>query len=163
SEETTLVTFQYAFETEGTHAVYAYVDSEEDVIESNEGNNASPVLWVTVGTGTAPTPTSTPTATPTGTIQPPGAIDGYTWIFIGGAVVPHGRTDVYCYEGSNLIAQTVSDDQGYYSLNNIPPGTNYTVIGSTIVDEIEYRDTRTGVTVTSGNTTRVNLLLLPQY
>lgn len=54
----------------------------------------------------------------------------YTWISIGEDIVPQGRVDVYCYDGSdNLVAQTTSDDSGYYDLE-YPPGT-YTVVGET--------------------------------
>jgi len=92
-----------------------------------------------------------------------GRIDGYTWIFIGGDIVPHGRVDVYCYDGfNNLIAQTTSDDESYYDLGYIPAGT-YTVLGQSYIDEILYLDILTGVAVSEGGMVKVNLLLLPQY
>jgi hypothetical protein len=91
-------------------------------------------------------------------------IDGYTWIFIKGDIVPHGRTDVYCYDdGGNLIAQTTSDEDSYYNMK-IPPGVGpYTVIGKTYVNDVLYRDAKAGVSASVGVTTTVNLVLVPQY
>jgi len=93
-----------------------------------------------------------------------GAIDGYTRLFIPGVgIVFQERVDVYCYDGSSLIAQTTSGAYGHYVLENVPPGGPYTVIGRTHIDEILYMDTATGISVSAGITERVNLLLLPQY
>jgi hypothetical protein len=93
-----------------------------------------------------------------------GAIDGYTWIFIEGRVVPYERADVYCLDADgDPIAQTTSNDNAYYDLK-VPPGGTYTVIGQTYIDGVLYRNTKTGVQV--GHiitTTRVNLILLPEY
>jgi hypothetical protein len=92
-----------------------------------------------------------------------GVIEGFTWIFIKGDVVPHGWTDVSCYEGPTLIAQTNSDDDAFYQME-VPPGGTYTVIGQTYIDDVLYRGTKTGVQV--GHiitTTMANLILLPQY
>jgi hypothetical protein len=89
-----------------------------------------------------------------------GVIEGFTWIFIKGDVVPHGRTDVYCYDGPTLIAQTISDADAFYQME-VPPGGTYTVIGQTYIDEVLYKATRTGVQVIT--TTMANLILLPQY
>jgi len=93
-----------------------------------------------------------------------GAIDGYTRLSIPGVgIVSQGRVDVYCYNGSDFIAQTTSDDNSYYILEHIPPGGSYTVIGRIYIDDVLYTDTVTGITVTAGITERVNLVLLPQY
>jgi len=91
-----------------------------------------------------------------------GTVDGYTWIFIKGDVVPHGRTDVFCLDGDgNLIVQTTSDDTSHYNVR-VPPGS-YTVIGETYVDDVLYKDTKAGVSVSAGYTETVNLVLVPQY
>ncbi len=93
-----------------------------------------------------------------------GGIDGYTRLFIPGVgIVFQERVDVYCYDGSDLIAQTTSGAYGHYVLEHILPGGPYTVIGRTYIDEVLYMDTATGLTVDVGATTRANLLLLPQY
>jgi hypothetical protein len=89
-----------------------------------------------------------------------GVIEGFTWIFIKGDVVPHGWTDVSCYDGPTLIAQTNSDDDAFYQMQ-VPPGGTYTVIGQTYIDDVLYRGTKTGVQVIT--TTLANLILLPQY
>jgi hypothetical protein len=92
-----------------------------------------------------------------------GAIDGYTWVFIKGDVVPHGRTDVECRDaGDALIAQTTSDEEAYYDMR-VPPGGPYTVIGETYIDDVLYKDTSTVASVGVGETIRVNLVLIPQY
>ncbi|TEU21378.1 MAG: hypothetical protein E3J21_02045 [Anaerolineales bacterium] len=91
-------------------------------------------------------------------------IDGYTWIFIKGDIVPHGRTDVYCYDDDgNLIAQTTSDDDSYYNMKIPPGGGPYTVIGETYIDDVLYKDAKAGVPASVGDTTTVNLVLIPQY
>jgi hypothetical protein len=91
-----------------------------------------------------------------------GAIDGYTWIFIEGRVVPQERADVYCLDASgNLIATATSDDSAHYIMDGLPPGSGYTVIGQTYIDDVWYMDTQAGVQVSAGSTTRVNLVLLP--
>lgn len=92
-----------------------------------------------------------------------GAIDGYTWIFLEGRVVPHERTDVYCLDADgDPIGQTSSDDDAYYEIK-VPPGGPYTVIGRTYIDDVLYEDTKTGIQVgTVVTTTRANLLLISQ-
>jgi hypothetical protein len=92
-----------------------------------------------------------------------GVIEGFTWVFIKGDVVPHGWTDVSCYDGPTLIAQTNSDNNAFYQME-VPPGGTYTVIGQTYIDDVLYKATKTGVQV--GHiitTTMANLILLPQY
>ncbi|MFB0537574.1 MAG: TadE/TadG family type IV pilus assembly protein [Anaerolineae bacterium] len=92
-----------------------------------------------------------------------GRIDGYTWIFVGGAVLPQGRVDVSCYDSSdNLIAETTSGENGYYDLGYLPAGT-YTVEGQADIDGVLYKDTRAGVVVSAGSTERVTLLLMLPY
>lgn len=235
--QTDTVILYYSFAVSGTHVVYGYVDTRENVDETDEDNNVSQPLTLTITAGTPPTATLTtdpvcsaedvsttitvsgegwPTdegditilwdSTPKGTVSPPqtswsqvisitideatsgahtisaltadtvvtstyyidcsmvGAIDGYTWIFIEGRVVPYERADVYCYDaGSDLIASATSDEDAYYIMNSIAPASGYTVIGQTYIDDVLYMDTKTGVQVSAGSTTRVNLVLLPQY
>jgi hypothetical protein len=92
-----------------------------------------------------------------------GTIDGYTWIFIKGDVVPHARTDVECRDqDGNLIAQTTSDDDAYYTMQ-VPPGGPYTVIGKTYVDGVLYEGTDTVSSLGPGDTIGVNLILVSQY
>jgi hypothetical protein len=239
--DTKTVVLYYAFTQSGNREIYGYVDTRQNIAETEEGNNVWGPLNLNIAAGTPPSSTlttdpvcsaegisttitvrgegwpdtgniqiwydgSTPKGDPfpsqvswsraitiggpletdgrTHTIQaiisdidPPvsmqteyyipcsaiGTIDGYTWIFIKGGVVPHGRTDVFCEDGDgNLIAQTTSDDGAYYHMK-VVPGINYTVIGQTYIDDVLYRDTAPGISASPLITSRVNLVLLPLY
>ena len=154
------ITFHYSFVTTGTHKIYAQADTFDYISESNEGNNVSGPVTVDYQ-GAVPSPTPTP--------APPsqyGSISGATWIWIGGQwSVPTERVNVYLYNsGGTLIATTISETNGTYRLNVVPAGTNYTVIGESIVNNKPYSDTRTGIEVINGvETTNVHLYLAPLY
>jgi hypothetical protein len=93
-----------------------------------------------------------------------GDIDGYTWIFIGGRVVPQERVEVTVLDpGGNPVAEVDSDDDAYYIASGLSPASGYTVIGRISIDGVLYMDTVTGVQVIPNSATRVNLVLLPQY
>jgi PKD repeat protein len=142
---------------------------------TSKGSVSPQVIWsqpITISTseaisGTHMISASTGSTVITSTYDIPcemlGRIDGYTWIFMGGDIVPQGRVDVFCYDGSdNLIAQTTSDDNGYYDLGYLSSGT-YTVKGQAYIDEVLYIDIQAGVTVSGGSIIRVTLLLMPEY
>jgi hypothetical protein len=142
--------------TTGNHAAYAFADTWDQVSESDELDNVGGPAAVNVSlVGTPPAPTPTPT--PGGSAD--GGISGSTWLFINGDVVPQGRVNVYCYNGDELVAETLSDQDGDYSLANVPAGT-YTIIGQTFISGVSYSDIVLDVQVNSGQTTPYVTLVL---
>ena len=153
------ITFHYSFVTTGTHKIYAQADTFDYITESDEGNNVSGPETVDYQ-GSVPSPTPMPTPS-----QYVGSISGATWIWLGGQwSVPTERVDLYLYSGSDLIATTTSEADGTYQFDMVPAGTNYTVIGETVVDNTPYSDTRTGIEVIDQEeTANVDLYLTALY
>jgi uncharacterized repeat protein (TIGR01451 family) len=148
---TLTVPFQSGFEVTGTHAIWAFADSWNQVSELNEQDNARGPVLVQVSQEGAPPPPP-----PAGT----GAIAGETWVSMTGIPVPHGRTNVRCLDGEGqVIASTTSDDTARYTLSGLPNGT-YTVIGETWIDGVRYSRTLDGVVVDTTNGTTVLLIIL---
>lgn len=152
------LTFNYpdGFDTTGDHTAYALADSWDQISESDEEDNVGGPAAVPVTLeGVPPTPTPTPTPG-SGDV---GAISGSTWLHIYGDIVPQGRVDIYLYDGADLMAETISDQDGNYVLADVPVGT-YTVIGETIIDGQVYSDIVLNVQVNSGQTTEYVTLVL---
>jgi Flp pilus assembly protein TadG len=150
------VLYPEGFVTTGDHRAYALADSWDQVLESDELDNVGGPLTVTVALDGVP-PSPTPTPTPGGVAN--GAISGSTWLFISGDIVPQGRVNVYCYAGAELIAETLSDQDGNYVLPDITPGT-YSVIGQTYINDVYFSDVVLNVQVSSGSTTRYITMIL---
>ena len=143
-DSTTLtITFQGGFATTGTYQIWALADSWNQVSESSEeDNNYGPITVTVSEEGTPPTETITGTAT----------IEGETWVSLSGFPVPHGRADVWCVdEQGNEVASTISDDDGRYTLSNLPAGT-YTVLAETWIDGVRYSGSTNNVQVAEGET-----------
>lgn len=141
-DSTTLtITLQSGFATTGTYQIWALADSWNQVSESSEGDNDyGPTTVIVSEEGTPPTEPITGTAT----------IEGETWISLSGFPVPHGRADVWCVnEQGDRIASTISDDDGRYTLSNLPAGT-YTVLAETWVDGVRYSGLTNNVQVGEG-------------
>ncbi len=139
------ITVESGFEITGTYQVWALADSQDDVAELDETDNASEPISVTVSLeGTEPI---TDTATGTATIQ------GETWVDISGVPVPHARATVECRdaEHGNLIASTTSDDDAQYELSELPAGT-YDVTGEAWIDGKLYSSTYTVELLEEGET-----------
>lgn len=140
----------------GEHHAYALADSWDQVAESDETDNVGgPLVVVVEQEGTPPTPTPTPTP---GGIEY-GAISGSTWLYVNGDVVPQGRVNIYLYNGGELIAETLSDQDSNFALENVPAGT-YTVMGQTYIDDALYSDVVMNVQVNAGETTSYVTLVL---
>ncbi|MBN1955203.1 MAG: pilus assembly protein [Anaerolineae bacterium] len=137
----------------GTHLVYAFADTWDQVVETDEADNVGGPLPVDVG---AEGPTPTPTATPPGDT---GAIEGITFLLREGNATPLARAYVYCYDGGTLIASTISDETGNYRMEGIPAGTDYTVMAEAFIDGVLYSDSSYPVEVTAGGTSYVSLFL----
>ena len=144
------------FEMVGDHTTYALADSWTQIAESDELDNVGGSQTVTVSQQGIP-PTPTPTPTPGGTDT--AAISGSTWLYVNGDVVPQGRVNIYLYDGSGLIAETLSDQDGDYWLTDVPAG-NYTMIGETYIDGVLYSDIVLNVVAESGQTTEYVTLVL---
>lgn len=113
--------------------------------ELNEDNNSAGPIAVDVSRAGTPPPETPPTTTV-------GSIVGETWVSLTGAPVPHGRANVYVYDGETLIASTVSDANASYALYDIPVGT-YTVVGETWINGVRYSNIYPGVQVVEGQST----------
>jgi Flp pilus assembly protein TadG len=140
-----VITLRYGFAATGTHQVWAKADSWLQVSELNEDNNSAGPIAVDVSRAGTPPPETPPTTTV-------GSIVGETWVSLTGAPVPHGRANVYVYDGETLIASTVSDANASYALYDIPVGT-YTVVGETWINGVRYSNIYPGVQVVEGQST----------
>jgi len=144
--------YNEGFSSIDDHVVYALADTWEQIAEESEDDNVSDPETVSVTSqGTPPPPTPTPAGD--------GSISGSTWLFINDDLVPQGRVNVYCYDGGSLIAQTLSDQDGYYLLEGIPAGS-YMIIGETYIDGTLYADDVSNIPVQSGQTTENVTLVL---
>lgn len=141
------------FDVTGTHRVYAWADSWNSIAETRETDNITGPVTVSV-TAIGPTPTPSPTPGPT-----TGVIAGIVYLVRGNTVTPISRATVEVWQGSTLIASTLSGENGAYQLTNIPAGGGYTVVGWVVVDGRYYTDQVTNVTVTGGQITAVFLFL----
>lgn len=149
----TLTINTQGFAVTGTHPVYAWADSWNQINETRETDNITGPITVSV-TALGPTPTPSPTPGPTA-----GIIAGAAYLYRGGTVTPIPRATIEVWQGSVLIASTLSGENGVYQLANIPAGTGYTVVGWVVVDGQYYTDQVTNVTVTGGQITTVPLFL----
>jgi Flp pilus assembly protein TadG len=132
--------------SEGDYAIYAWADSWDQILESDEQDNLGGPVTVTVSLpGVAPTATPTPTPGAPET----GGISGSTWLFIDGDVVPQGRARVALYAGPELIAETFSDSEGNFFIGGLATG-DYEVTGETYIDGVLYSDIVAGIHVTGG-------------
>jgi hypothetical protein len=154
---TLTIPHDYGFSDAGYHQIYAWADSYEQIVESNETNNVSGPISVPVSSeGVVPTPI------PTDTPIPPtsGSISGVTLIWDGSYLVPIGRANVTLMQGSTIVADTISDaENGTYRFDGVEPGT-YAVLGEAVIDGLLYYDVVSGVEVVAGvETTDVDLIL----
>jgi uncharacterized repeat protein (TIGR01451 family) len=138
------ITLQDGFVATGTHQIWAFTDSWYQVGELNEGDNGYGPIEVVVSAEGALPPTQTITTTV-------GAIAGETWVSLTGIPVPHGRANVYVYQGDTLVDSTVSDENARYEFVDLPVGT-YTVMGETWINGIRYSNSYE-VEVLEGETT----------
>ncbi len=131
-------------------------DTWNQVAESDETDNASDVLTVTLMVQN-PVPTPTPTPTPTTTPVSPGGISGITYV----EGVPQSGVDVYLYDVSGrLIASVRSGASGVYSLSNLAPG-DYSLVAQMRLGDVLYRGVNIA-TVYPGTTTQgVDIMLYP--
>ena len=141
------------FAVTGTHPVYAWADSWNQIAETRETDNITGPITVSVS-ATGPTPTPSPTPGPT-----TGVIAGIVYLVRGGTATPIARATVEVWQGSTLIASTLSGEGGLYQLTGIPAGSGYTVVGWVMVDGQYYTDQVANVTVTGGQITTVPLFL----
>ncbi len=145
------------FKTVGTHTLQAMVDTWNQIRETNEANNISALLPVTV---TVDNPAPTPTPTPAGIVPPPGTIQGVT--YLNGP--PQSNVSVYVYAADGrLVGSGRSDVNGNYTITNIPAGT-YTVVGELRLANILYRGQVAPVNVVGGATTtgvNIDLVMVP--
>jgi uncharacterized repeat protein (TIGR01451 family) len=140
------VTLQSGLSTTGTFQIWALVDSWSQVAETDEEDNVGGPIMVTVSTEGTPPPTPPITTTV-------GSVEGETWVSLTGIPVPHGRANVQAIDTEgNVVASTVSDDEGRYEFSNLPVG-NYTVLGETWIDGTRYSGTVADVEVVEDQAT----------
>jgi len=133
----------------GEHAAYVMADTLRGVAEFDELDNVGGPLTFYVS---EEPPTPVPAFVPMAASVESGAISGSTWLHLSGDTTPQGRVTVYCYNGDMLVAETISDRDGNYLLQDLPSGT-YTVIGESVIDGVLYSDIAWGIAVKSGETT----------
>jgi len=144
------------FSTLGDHTLLAVVDTWNQVAESDETDNASNVLTITLMVPN-PVPTPTPTPTPTTTPIAPGSISGVTYV----EGVPQSGVDVYLYDAnSRLVGSVRSGSGGVYSFTSLAPG-DYSLVAQMRLGDVLYRGTNV-VTVNPGVSTQgVDIILYP--
>ncbi len=142
-------------ESTGQHELVAVADTWDQIAETNEDNNLSAVLPVTV---TVDNPTPTPSPTPE-FVEDPGAIGGQTYL----DGIPQGFVNVYIYDlDGRLWGSTRSAVDSIYVVSNLPPG-EYIVVGELRMGDSLYRGQLTGVMVAAGQSTLgvdINLMLI---
>jgi hypothetical protein len=141
------------FATTGDHTLVAMADTWEQIAESDETDNVSQPLTVTIGTDN---PTPTPSPTPEGTPESPSRIEGTTNV----EGVPQSGVDVYVYDlDARLVASTRSGTNGFYWVDNLTPG-DYVVVGQMRMGDRLFRGQVGPVTCLPGQTeVGVNILL----
>jgi Flp pilus assembly protein TadG len=144
------ITLSNGFPVTGTYQVWVLADSQDQVVEAEEIDNAAGPVEVVV------TEEGEPQAGgQTGT----GTIEGETWVSLTGVPVPHGRASVEVRDAEGLlVASTSSDESAAYQLTDLPAGT-YTVIAETWIDGIRYAGIRSNVEVTEGESTAVIIVM----
>jgi hypothetical protein len=108
-------------------------------MEEDELDNLNGPLVVTVGGEGAPPP---PPPTPDGDW----VIQGSTWLYIGGSLVPQGRVSVSLRDQvtGELVDATLSDVNGDYQFPSVKAGT-YWVYAELVISEIKYTDLITDI------------------
>ena len=141
----------------GTHTVSVMADTWHQVSESDEADNLSePVTVSIVAREVMPGMTPTPTPLPGGF----GSVSGSTWLYYEGDLAPQGRVLVSVYTGDGyVVAQGLSDRSGQYLLENVPKGT-FNMFAELYVDGEFYLDILTNVEVDNNKLTPYQTLLL---
>lgn len=131
------ITSPFGFTNDPTnHQVYGMVDSVLQITELSEVNNVTNPLTVN---------NVTPAATPTPTIPSTGIdeISGFALIVTDKAI-PQFRAAITLLDGTNIIATTTTDQNGYYQFINIAPGT-YSIGACVQIDNSEWYGVITGI------------------
>lgn len=142
------------FSTPGNHTVLAVADTWNQIAESDETDNASDLLTVTL---LLQNPTPTPTSTPTPTTTPiaPGGISGITYV----EGVPQSGVDVYLYDtDGRLVASTRSGSGGMYQFLNLPPD-DYSLVAQIRLGNTLYRGTNVATIYPGTITQDVDIIL----
>lgn len=143
------ITLQYGFPTTGTHQVWAYADSWEQVRENNEfDNTAGPETVEVTLEGEAPVP-------PSGN----SSLLGETWVSISGVPVPQERARVWCRnQDGDVYGPVYSAEDATYELADLPGGT-YTVMADTWIDGTRYFGSVSEVQLGTGDSEVVVVIL----
>lgn len=145
------------FKEVGNHTLQAMVDTWDQILETDETNNISALLPVTI---TVSNPAPLPTATPVGTLPPPGNIQGVTYL----NTLPQSNVAVYVFApDGRMVGSGRSDVNGNYVITNVPEGT-YTVVGELRLADTLYYGQVTEVSVVAGQTTtgvNIDLVVVP--
>ncbi len=142
------------FSTVGDHTLLAVADTWNQIAESDETDNASDLLTVTLQLQN-PVPTPTPTPTPTTTPIAPGGISGITYV----RGVPQSGVDVYLYDVYGRLAASVrSGSGGIYQFSNLAPG-DYSLVAQMRLGNTLYRGTNVATVYEGVITQNVDILL----
>jgi Flp pilus assembly protein TadG len=137
------IPFESGFEVTGTHQIWAWTDSQQVIGELDENDNVSDPISVTVSAAG-----SEPSDPITGT----GSIEGETWIYLAGQVLPYGRADVWCEdENGTQYGPVQSNEDGVYEITGLPEVT-YKVMAETQINQERYFGVVNDVVVTQNDT-----------
>lgn len=143
------------FDTVGNYTMRAMVDTWNQIAETNETNNISAALPITI-TKDNPPPTPLPVVTP----GPTGGIEGVTYL----GVNRQDNVSVYVYDTDGRLwgstrSSAVVENIGYYLITNLPSG-DYVVVGQLRIADILYIGQMGPVTVLAPQVTdRVDIYL----
>jgi Flp pilus assembly protein TadG len=129
-------------DTTGQHTLVAVADTLDQVVETDEANNTSAPLVITV-TVDNPMPTPTPVLDGKGTLLGTTYLDG----------VEQGNVTVKLYDESGvLVVELQSEFDGSYVVSDLPAG-DYVVVGEMRIGDVLYRAQVGPVQVKNNKTT----------
>ncbi len=122
------------------NTVYGFVDSLEQIVETDETNNITEGLGVVVTPGATPTPSATPG----------GGVDEISGgaLTLGDDLVLQFRAQIFLVDDTSgsIVRMTTSDINGFYAFTGVqPPTSAYTVAGCIVIDGEDWYGFRTGV------------------
>lgn len=139
------------FATTGAHTLMAVVDTWDQIQESNEDNNVSDLITITlIQENPTPTPTPEVTVGPSSTIYGEVELDN----------LPQENANIYVYGAEGrLWASGRTDVDGLYSLSGLPVG-EYSVVGELRRSDGTFMDVKPVIITEASTNVLVEKLIL---